>query len=60
SWGGLNALTPRILTGAAAVPGTGNQSGTHNLALSGQRPAFELEFRNRVREIRDLLKAGRP
>ncbi len=55
SWGGLNALTPRILTGATAVPGTGNQSGTHNLALSGQRPAFELEFRNRVREIRDLL-----
>jgi hypothetical protein len=54
-WGGLTALTPRILTGAYAVAGTGNQSGTHNLALSGQRPAFELEFRNRVREIRDLL-----
>ena len=54
-WGGLTALTPRILTGATAVAGTGNQSGTYNLALSGQRPAFELEFRNRVREIRDLL-----
>ena len=54
-WGGLTALTPRILTGATAVAGTGNQSGTHNLALSGQRPAFELEFRNRVREICDLL-----
>jgi len=55
SWGGLTALTPRILTGATAVAGTGNQSGTANLTLSGQRPAFELEFRNRVREIRDLL-----
>ena len=54
-WGGLNALTPRILTGATAVAGTGNQSGTYNLALAGGRPAFELEFRNRVREIRDLL-----
>ncbi len=54
-WGGLTALTPRILTGATAVAGTGNQSGTYNLALSGERPAFELEFRNRVREIRDLL-----
>jgi hypothetical protein len=55
SWGGLTALTPRILTGATAVNGTGNQSGTANLTLSGQRPAFELEFRNRIREIRDLL-----
>jgi hypothetical protein len=55
SWGGLTALTPRILTGAIAVAGTGSQSGTHNLALGGGRPAFELEFRNRVREIRDLL-----
>jgi hypothetical protein len=55
SAGGLTALTPRILTGASAVAGTGNQSGTYNLALSGQRPTFELEFRNRVREIRDLL-----
>jgi hypothetical protein len=55
SWGGLTALTPRILTGATAVAGTGNQSGTHNLSLGGGRPAFELEFRNRVREIRDLL-----
>jgi hypothetical protein len=54
-WGGLTALTPRIFTGATAVPGTGSQSGTHNLALGGGRPAFELEFRNRVREIRDLL-----
>lgn len=54
-WGGLTAITPRILTGATNVAGTGNQTGTHNLTLSGQRPAFELEFRNRVREIRDLL-----
>lgn len=55
AWGGLTALTPRILTGATAVAGMGNQTGTHNLTLSGQRPVFELEFRNRVREIRDLL-----
>ena len=54
-WGGLTALTPRILTGATAVAGTGNQAGTSNLELGGERPAFELEFRNRIREIRDLL-----
>lgn len=54
-WGGLTALTPRILTGATAVAGAGSQSGTYNLALGGGRPVFELEFRNRVREIRDLL-----
>jgi hypothetical protein len=54
SWGGLNALATRIL-GATAVAGTGNQSGTYNLALTGARPVFEMEFRNRIREIRDLL-----
>jgi len=54
SWGGLNALASRIL-GATAEAGTGAQAGTHNLKLTGARPAFELEFRNRVREIRDLL-----
>ena len=53
--GGFTALTPRILTGATSVPGSGSQSGTYNLALNGGRPAFELEFRNRIREIRDLL-----
>jgi hypothetical protein len=55
SWGGLTALTPRILTGATAMAGAGNQTGTYNLTLNGGRPAFEMEFRNRVREIRDLL-----
>jgi hypothetical protein len=53
-WGGLNTLASRILE-ATAEAGTGNQSGTYNIALTGARPAFELEFRNRVREIRDLL-----
>lgn len=54
SWGGLNALASRILQ-ATAEAGTGAQAGTYNLKLTGARPAFELEFRNRVREIRDLL-----
>ena len=54
SWGGLNNLASRILQ-ATTVSGTGNQAGTYNLALTGARPAFEMEFRNRVREIRDLL-----
>lgn len=54
SWGGLNTLASRILE-ANAEPGTGSQSGTYNLRLTGARPEFEMEFRNRVREIRDLL-----
>ncbi len=53
-WGGLNALASRIL-GATAEAGTGAQTGTSNLKLNGTRPVFETEFRNRVREIRDLL-----
>ena len=54
SWGGLNALATRILE-ATTEEGTGSQSGTSNLKLTGARPAFEMEFRNRIREIRDLL-----
>jgi Lamin Tail Domain/CotH kinase protein/Bacterial TSP3 repeat len=54
SWGGLNTLASHILQATAEV-GTGSQIGTSNLKLTGARPAFELEFRNRIREIRDLL-----
>lgn len=46
-WGGNNALASRILDASAS----GNL-----LQLSGdQRPEFRIEFRNRAREIRDLL-----
>lgn len=53
-WGGNNALATRILN-VQTVAGTGSQAGTSNIKLSGARAAFDLEFRNRVREIRDLL-----
>jgi hypothetical protein len=53
-WGGLNNLASRILQATNEV-GTGLQAGTSNLKLTGARPVFEMEFRNRVREVRDLL-----
>ncbi len=55
-WGGLNALAVNLLK-ATSEAGTGSQSGTYNVRLTGDaaRPNFEREFRNRVREIRDLL-----
>ena len=47
SWGGLNTLAERILDATS--------NGT-DLTLTGTtREAFRLQFRNRVREIRDLL-----
>ncbi|MBN2505695.1 MAG: lamin tail domain-containing protein [Verrucomicrobia bacterium] len=54
TWGGNNALATRILNVAVAA-GTGSQAGTSNIKLTGTRPAFDLEFRNRIRELRDLL-----
>ncbi len=51
---GIDRLAERILT-PARESGTGAQSGTSVMRLTGSRPAFEIEFRNRVREIRDLL-----
>ena len=35
--------------------GSGPQAGTGVMRLSGQRPALEIEFRNRLREVRELL-----
>lgn len=47
SWGGLNTLASRILDAG---------SDGANLTLSGStRPAFRMAFRNRIRELRDLL-----
>ncbi len=47
SWGGRNALADRILDASAS---------DNLLTLPGDsRPEFRKEFRNRVREIRDLL-----
>ena len=47
SWGGLNALASRILNA---------DSDGANLTLPGTtRPAFRMAFRNRIRELRDLL-----
>ena len=51
---GVDRLAERILM-PNRVPGSGVQSGSYVMQLTGARPAFELEFRNRVREIRDLL-----
>jgi hypothetical protein len=51
---GVDRLAERILM-PDRVPGTGVQSGTYVMRLTGARPAFELEFKNRVREVRDLL-----
>ncbi len=46
-WGGRNALADRILGASAA---------NDLLSLTGDaRPEFRMEFRNRTREIRDLL-----
>ena len=47
SWGGLNTLASRILNA---------DSDGANLTLPGtNRPAFRMAFRNRTRELRDLL-----
>ena len=51
---GVDWLGDRILT-PIKEGGTGAQAGTGVMRLSGARPAFDLEFRNRLREIRDLL-----
>jgi len=59
-WGGRNAIFNRVIGnsndgGSAVENGTGPQAGTSNIRLPGARPAFEIELRNRIREIRDLL-----
>jgi hypothetical protein len=53
-YAGIDRLAERILN-PSRVPGSGPQSGTYVMRLTGTRPDFDLEFRNRVREIRDLL-----
>lgn len=52
--GGVDNIASRLF-GATAVAGTGSQTGTSNMKLGGTRPQIEMEFKNRVREIRDLL-----
>ncbi|MGC8885867.1 MAG: immunoglobulin domain-containing protein [Verrucomicrobiia bacterium] len=52
--GGIDNIASRLF-GATAVAGTGSQAGTSNMKLGGTRPLIEMEFKNRVREIRDLL-----
>src|SRR6185436_397717 len=52
--GGVDRLATRILNPIKEA-GTGAQAGTGVMRLSGTRPVFDTEFRNRVREIRDLL-----
>lgn len=52
--GGIDNIASRLFN-ATAVAGTGANSGTRNMQLGGTRPLIELEFKNRVREIRDLL-----
>ena len=51
---GVDRLAERILN-PNRVPGSGVQSGTYVMRLTGTRPAFDIEFRNRIREVRDLL-----
>jgi Lamin Tail Domain/CotH kinase protein/Immunoglobulin domain/Bacterial TSP3 repeat len=51
---GVDRLAERILNPTKEA-GTGPQSGTGVMRLSNTRPVFDMEFRNRVREIRDLL-----
>ncbi len=51
---GVDRLAERILNPTKEA-GTGGQAGTGVMRLSGTRPVFDTEFRNRVREIRDLL-----
>ncbi|MCL4176876.1 MAG: lamin tail domain-containing protein [Verrucomicrobia bacterium] len=53
-YAGVDRLAERILN-PTRVPGSGVQSGTYVMRLTGTRPAFDLEFRNQVREVRDLL-----
>ncbi len=50
----LNRLATGILQ-ATPASGTGPQTNSTVLKLTGARPGVEREFRNRVREIRDLL-----
>ena len=51
---GIDRIAQKLLN-PAAVAGSGAQSGTRIMQLTGYRPAMELEFCNRIREIRDLL-----
>jgi len=51
---GVDAVGERLLS-PDRVNGTDQQSGTGVMRLSGDRPAIEVEFRNRLREVRDLL-----
>ncbi len=53
-YAGVDRLAERILN-PNRIPGTGLESGTYVMRLSGARPPFDIEFRNRIREIRDLL-----
>ena len=43
------------LWGATAVNGIGVLAGSYQMSLVNAKPVFEREFRNRVREIRDLF-----
>ncbi len=52
--GGVDYIALRLFN-ATPVAGTGLQAGTSNMKLGGTRPQIELEFKNRVREIRELL-----
>lgn len=52
--GGIDNIASRLFN-ATAVAGTGSQAGTSNMQLGGTRPKIEMEFKNRVREIRELL-----
>lgn len=51
---GVDAIATRLFNPIKEA-GTGAQSGTGVMRLNGQYPAVDTEFRNRVREIRDLL-----
>jgi len=54
SGGGIDRIAQNMLKPNAAS-GVAPNNSTYNLALSGFRPGLELEFRNRIREIRDLF-----
>ncbi|MFM1942461.1 MAG: hypothetical protein RI897_1443 [Verrucomicrobiota bacterium] len=54
---GVDAVGERLLS-PIRESGTGLQSGTGVMRLSGSRPQIEIEFRNRIRELRDLLFNG--